>query len=169
MANQGKRMVSEDLIKKLEDLQPYKAGKGIEITDENVINNTQNNVIANPTLAGTEDLLNGLQVGDTKYAMPHLCMYIGDANDLSLPSTTTVGNSNYYKFLTTLDNIKKLSDLPNGEYQVVCGTIIDSSNTETQIQSIIVNNGIYEFYLCNDDQTSFTISIDNTFTKIQLF
>ena len=33
------------------------------------------NVVANPTLAGTEANLTGLQVGDTKYAMPHLYRY----------------------------------------------------------------------------------------------
>lgn len=48
----------------------YTAGNGIEITDENVINNTQDVVVANPELVGTEDNLTGIQVGDTKYKVP---------------------------------------------------------------------------------------------------
>ena len=47
------------------------------------------NVVANPTLAGTEANLTGLQVGDTKYAMPHLYRYeVGILNylfNLDLP------------------------------------------------------------------------------------
>ena len=51
MANYGKRMVSEV------DIAQIGEGGGTE-------------VIANPTLAGTEADLTGLQVGDTKYAVP---------------------------------------------------------------------------------------------------
>ena len=135
MASQGKRMVPEALIKKLQDFSnnglaaltagnittlttnqinslkcgdivckedstgkhayivSYKKdGTGICLTyaDASVVetvsydysgsawvyNSTDitniNTVVANPTLAGTEASLKGLQVGDTKYAMPHL-------------------------------------------------------------------------------------------------
>lgn len=48
----------------------YTAGNGIEITEENVINNTQDAVIANPELAGDEPDLTGLEVGNTKYKVP---------------------------------------------------------------------------------------------------
>lgn len=48
----------------------YTAGTGIQITNENVINNTQDEVVANPTLAGTEANLTGLQIGNTKFKVP---------------------------------------------------------------------------------------------------
>ena len=41
------------------------------------------NVVANPTLAGTEDALTGLQVGETKYSVPQTHAYrieCGNAN-----------------------------------------------------------------------------------------
>lgn len=98
----------------------------------------------------------------------HLYMYVGDSSDLSFQGES-VSNSNYYKFVTTLDNLKKLSDLPIGNYQVVTGTIINGESNEIQIQSIKVLENELMFYLCDDDTAIFTISVDNSLQKIKLF
>lgn len=47
--------------------QPIYKDNGTLLTDEDLGGGTE--VIANPTLAGTEDPLTGLQIGDTKYAL----------------------------------------------------------------------------------------------------
>ncbi len=71
----------------------YTAGEGIEITSGNVINNTQDMVIANPTLEGTEPDLTSLQVGTTKYKSKEY---------LERPATAPISVvKNYKKFRNT--------------------------------------------------------------------
>lgn len=107
----GKRMVREDLIKQIEKnkeaiaeliANQLTAGTGIEIEDNEVSvdeavvalkSELPAAVVANPTLAGTEAALTGLQVGNTKYAL-------GGGPELIVKTLEVSGTINYSAQLT---------------------------------------------------------------------
>lgn len=75
------------------------AGSNITIDANNVISATGggSNVIANPTLAGTEDALTGLQVGETKYKVDdiyptELKLGTGTGTETKIVQTTQYGD-----------------------------------------------------------------------------
>lgn len=82
-------------------------------------------VIANPTLAGTEADLTGLQVGDTKYAVPQ-----GGGDN---------GHTLTVQFSTVYD---RGSDIPPSEYQVFKVGLLKylNGNVVTSIETINDNN-----------------------------
>lgn len=96
----------------------YTAGTGISITNENVINNTQDEVIANPTLAGTEANLTGLQVGETKYAVPQggsdTKLYNVDVRIDISPEQSCNGS-----YITFIFNTLDITDLPTNFEELV--------------------------------------------------
>lgn len=151
----GKQTVeSNSLVKVINDIADdyegggatYTAGTGIEITNENVINNTQDEVTANPTLAGTEAALTGLQVGDTKYAipeMPHLYALSFNVSDM------------YYTIFT----------------KISCGlnNRVINTNTEdytevtlTSEEQQLLQNAMNSALCKNDDLVIMNISGDNS-------
>ena len=100
----------------------------------------------------------------------HLYLLIGDSTDLSFDDPDySAGHSNYYKIISSKE-YKKLSDLPNGEYQIVVGSVFEESTSiNYQIQSLKKNSDGYYLYLSNDAYVKFTIANDNNFNRIQLF
>lgn len=64
-----------DFAEEINGVRPSE--RSIQGITNNLINNYKGGteVIANPELEGNEDLLNGLQVGDTRYATPHLYLH----------------------------------------------------------------------------------------------
>lgn len=74
MLTKGTRLLNA--VKKIYKTITGKDSKSNDVTTvvEGIANNYTGEggttVVANPTLAGTEDTLTGIQVGDTKYAMP---------------------------------------------------------------------------------------------------
>lgn len=136
MASQGKRMVPEDLINLLKKL------KAAGITAEDIEAAANAVVEANPTLAGTEATLTGLQVGDTKYTMPRSYRYVitfyAELGDVGTTFVLTFYSSNpniVEADLSTQDiiNLYKynhLSDYDN-----------DGENTSYTIVEFDVNDG----------------------------
>ena len=71
-------------------------------------------VVANPTLAGTEDPLTGLQVGDTKYSVPVIHLY---EHNISTGVHTTINNGDISAFnmvfYTNQSTVLSLTDFIN--------------------------------------------------------
>lgn len=97
-------------------------------------------VVANPILAGTEDTLTGVQIGDTKYAVPQgggsgLYKYVVnyfDSNNLAINKVTILSTTNY--------------DL--GEFDAVSSRIPDITQAEMKIlfdfTDVVRSNTLFE-------------------------
>lgn len=244
MASQGKRMVPEALIKKLQDFSnnglaaltagnittlttnqinslkcgdivckedstgkhayivSYKKdGTGICLTyaDASVVetvsydysgsawvyNSTDitniNTVVANPTLAGTEANLAGLQVGDTKYAMPHLYEYymhysIGDDNIYcNVISTkdidfTTITIDKIFELLgEKTHSASGIVDYGDTDYAVVYGIYCDDTDVFMLGSISNADNDNLQTGISDIFDGSLPSVLDWTIKKVQLF
>lgn len=106
-------------------------------------------------------------VGDVKQ---HLYTTLFDSSDLILENEDiSLGRSQYYAILQTFKSSNvKLSELPNGEYTVITGTVIDSGY-DIELNTLIKSNEGYYFYTANDVEIPFTISVDNIGYTVKIF
>ena len=124
----GKRMVEEDLIKKLQDLDPssgpeYTAGTGIEISAENEIS------IDTDTVATKSELFSGDY--DDLTNKPDLSVY---AESADLATVATTGSYN---------DLSNKPTIPAGVTVLTISTSV--TFTSTQIAKFIANPGNYLF------------------------
>lgn len=126
-----RRMITDKLTKNIKEVvKAYEDGE-IALTEDIV------EVVANPTLAGDEAELTGLQVGDTKYAMPQ-----GGGGG---------GNQLYqHSILIRSKNTSTASDL------CYC-TLTIISNSSTQINTLaLLDNYLYSNNFIGDDVSGIT-------------
>ena len=149
--------------------------------------NNLNQVTANPTLAGTEADLTGLQVGDTKYAVPqgggnlYLHSVRIDKNSITSPGMKIsffiyIISKNSTQFTTISDLFTYLATIPLGAgtayFPIASGYCWDSTNT-TSNSTRPVYMGYYTqssnyfviYFTENDgDGSSETITTNSTTT-----
>ena len=83
---------------KVEQPITYTAGSGISINNGEIANTAQGvNVVANPTLAGTEASLTGVQVGSTKYKVEQPTTVVANPSGSASTDLTKIqiGSTNY--------------------------------------------------------------------------
>lgn len=178
MASNGKRMVKEDLIKKLENLP-----EGLEVVE------------ANSTDEATETL-SKLTVGDTVYAVPqgatyaagtgiditentisvdntvalktdvpHLYALTFDIEDYTISETSFTATDDYITILCPylpeiVNNMVNLKTLTKGKYFAISGNI-DYSGTKSDVKYIYSDgNGNLEVDLANDEYSEFASDVN---------
>lgn len=109
-------------------------------------------------------------VGDIQPEEKHLYTTLFDSSDLILENEDiSLGHSQYYVILQAFTpNSVKLSELPNGEYTVITGTVIDDGY-DIELNILIKTNEGYNFYTANDVEIPFTISTDNIGHTVKIF
>lgn len=172
----GKQTVeSNSLVKVINDIADdyeggggtsYEAGTGIDITDNTISIDTQtvaqkselpNEVIANPTLAGTEDDLTGIEIGGIKYKVPQ-----GGGSSQTLYTVFDIGTRlngkvfNYTKFVSFLADLGFSTNYELNEYT------IGNNNRICQIGPTFDNENITiePFFNMNLESSSPNININ---------
>ena len=135
---------------------------------------TPTEVVANPTLAGTESDLEGLQVGNTKYKIPsggniythhmYLQFSIGDNRILILFNIIN-NNPNILTISEVLDyftnTIPYLSTSEVARFSVTGN--ITNNNAVYDVYMLSYNRSVQQFILGSNDTTSITFSFPSTY------
>lgn len=89
-----------------------------------------------------------------------------DTNDYVITGASSRTDCSYYTLITSLD-VKKLSELPAGDYVVLQGQLKVGEDL-VDILGIEITESTYSFYGSDDNHYTFTISTDNEGREIKL-
>ncbi len=90
-----------------------------------------------------------------------------DTNDYTITGASQRTDYGYYTLITSL-NVKKLTELPAGEYIVMQGQLEVGGDADlVDILSVVISESTYSFYCSDDNNYSFTLNVDSEGREIK--